>query len=101
MPMAAAPSQLRLKSGSHFEKSSIDIAYKSATSLLSLLGMIEKADHAPAGPVGRYDIFAVVTKDFEDFRYAGEVKNFGHVKKNEVFAFQNGRPMIAAEDMYL
>jgi hypothetical protein len=42
-----------------------------------------------------------VTKDFADFRYAGEVKNFQLFRKGEAFAFQNGRPMVVAEDTHL
>jgi hypothetical protein len=34
------------------------------------------------------DVYAVVTKDFDDFRYAGEAGNFKLVKKGEAFAFQ-------------
>lgn len=47
------------------------------------------------------DMYAVVTKEYEDFRYAGEVKKFQHSARNEVFAFQNGRPVAVTEDSLL
>jgi uncharacterized protein len=90
-----------LESGSHFERSSIDIANRAVISLLSLLGMIESATPLAAQPAELYDVYTVVTKDFEDFHYTGEVKNFRFFKKNETFAFQNGRPMTVTEDSYL
>jgi succinylglutamate desuccinylase len=90
-----------LESGSHFEKNSIDVAYKSAISLLSLLAMIETAGPQVTGPFEVFDVYAVVTKDFADFRYAGEVKNFQFLKTGEAFAFQDGRPMSVLEDSYL
>ena len=68
---------------------------------LSLLGMIE-GDEKPA--TARADVFemhSVVTKDFDDFRYAGEPGNFQFVRKGEPFAYQNGQPMNVREDSYL
>jgi len=90
-----------LESGCHFEKASIDVANKAALSFLSILEMIEPNEQPSPVPVERYDVYKVVTKDFEDFRYAGEVQNFQLFKKGEAFAFQNGRPMILAEDTHL
>jgi len=90
-----------LESGCHFEKSSIDVANKAALSFLSILEMVEPNEQPSPVPVERYDVYKVVTKDFEDFRYAGEVQNFQLFKKGEAFAFQNGRPMILAEDTHL
>ena len=90
-----------LESGCHFEKSSIDVADKAALSFLSILEMIEPGERPTPVPSERYDVYKVVTKDFEDFRYAGDVKNFQFFKKNEAFAFQNGRPIVLAEDTHL
>jgi hypothetical protein len=47
------------------------------------------------------DVYAVVTKEFADFRYAGDVRNFQHLSKGEVFAFQNGQPVAVSEDSVL
>ena len=90
-----------LESGCHFDKISIDVANKAALSFLSILEMIEPKDPPSPVPVERYDVYEVVTKGFEDFRYAGDVKNFQRFKKGEAFAFQNGRPMAVAEDAHL
>jgi succinylglutamate desuccinylase len=90
-----------LESGCHFDKSSIDVANKAALSFLSILEMIEPQDQPSPVPVERYDVYEVVTKGFEDFRYAGDVKNFQLFQKGEAFAFQNGRPMVVAEDAHL
>jgi hypothetical protein len=46
-------------------------------------------------------MYAVVTKEADDFRYAGEVRNFQRFARNEAFAFQNGKPMTVAEDSIL
>jgi succinylglutamate desuccinylase len=90
-----------LESGSHFEKSSIDVAYRSAISLLLLLGMIEGAERQVTGKLEVFDEYAVVTKDFDNFRYAGAVKNFQFLKKGEAFALQNGHTVNVLEDSYL
>ena len=90
-----------LESGSHFEKSSIDVAYKSAISLLSLSGMIEATQKQVTNKCEVFDVYDVVTKDFDDFRYASDVKNFQFLKKGEAFAFQNGKPVNVREDSYL
>jgi uncharacterized protein len=90
-----------LESGCHFDKSSIDVANQAALAFLSILEMIESNERPSPVPVERYDVYKVVTKDFEDFRYAGEVNNFQLFKAGEAFAFQNGRPVTVAEDTHL
>jgi uncharacterized protein len=90
-----------LESGSHFEKASIDVAYKSAVSLLSLLGMLAGAAERVAVPAEIFDMYAVVTKEADDFRYAGDVKNFQHFAKGATFAYQGGRPVTVTEDTFL
>jgi hypothetical protein len=47
------------------------------------------------------DMYAVVTKEADDFRYAGEVANFKRFARNDAFAFQNGQPLTVNEDSYL
>ena len=90
-----------LESGSHFDKRSNDVAYKTAVSLLLLLGMIAGAEEQALGPLQIVDVYRVVTKDFEDFKYAKEAANCQFVKQGEMFAFQNGRPLTVDEDTYL
>jgi succinylglutamate desuccinylase len=90
-----------LESGCHFEKSSIDVANKAALSFLSILEMIEPGERPAPVPAERYDVYEIVTKGAEDFHYAGEVKNFQLFKAGEAFAFQNGKPMVVAEDTHL
>jgi succinylglutamate desuccinylase len=90
-----------LESGSHFEKRSNDVAYKSIVSLLSLLGMIAGTEQPAARPLEIVDVYAVVTKEADDFRYAGKVDNFQSIKKGNSFAFQNGRAVTVSEDSYL
>ena len=46
-------------------------------------------------------IIAVVTKDFDDFRYARPPENCQFIKKGEDVAFQGGRPLTVNEDTYL
>ncbi len=38
-------------------------------------------------------MYAVATKEADDFRYAGEVQNLQRFARDEAFAFQNGKPM--------
>lgn len=91
-----------LESGSHFEKSSNDIAYAAAMSLLSILSMIKDYEAPkPDSAAVVVDMYSVVIKDFVDFRYAGEVNNFKFLEQGEPFAFQNGRYLTVAEDSYL
>jgi succinylglutamate desuccinylase len=90
-----------LESGSHFERQSIGVAYKAATSLLSILGMIVDAEQRAENEIDVFDVYSVVTKDFDDFRYSDHVRNFQFVRKGDPFAFQNGRPVIVSEDTYL
>ena len=91
-----------LESGSHFDKSSNDVAYRAAISLLSLLGMIEADDGPPTAVEAEVvEMYSVVTKEFDDFRYAGEASNFKLMRKGQAFAYQNGQPMTVSEDSYL
>jgi len=90
-----------LESGSHFDKRSNDVAYAAALSFLSVTGLIAGVETKSSGPVEIVDVYSVITKDFGDFRYAGEVANFKFIKEGEAFAHQNGRPLIVSEDTYL
>jgi succinylglutamate desuccinylase len=89
-----------LESGSHFDKRSNDVAYRTVINLLSVLGMLD-AEAPPPQPLQIAEVYAVVTKDFDDFRYAKEVENFQLIKKGETFAIQDGRPLTVTEDSYL
>jgi succinylglutamate desuccinylase len=90
-----------LESGSHFDKSAIDISCSTATSMLQRLEMIERTEEWPVTEPMVVDMYAVVTKDFADFRYDGEATNFQLIKSGEVYAYQNGRPLTVTEDSYL
>jgi succinylglutamate desuccinylase len=90
-----------LESGSHFEKSSNDVAYKAAISLLSLLKMIEGDELPSTVEADVFEMYSVVTKEFDDFRYGDEVRNFQFLKKDQAFAYQNGQPLNVSEDSYL
>ena len=91
-----------LESGSHFDKRSNDVAYRSVVSFLSLLEMIPRPEPQPAAaPLELVDVYDVVLKEFDDFRYAGTVDNFKFIAKGQPFAFQNGRPLTVSEDTYL
>jgi succinylglutamate desuccinylase len=90
-----------LESGSHFEKRSNDVAYQSIVSLLSLLGMIAGTEQRAVRPLEIVDVYAVVTKEADDFRYAGKVDNFQFIKKGKSFGFQSGRAITVSEDSYL
>ena len=90
-----------LESGSHFDKASNDVAYAAAISLLSLLEMIESGEKPTTAQSEVFEMYAVVTKDFDDFRYAGEPSSFKFLQKGEAFAYQNGQPLNVSEDSYL
>jgi succinylglutamate desuccinylase len=90
-----------LESGSHFEKRSNDVAYRTVITMLSLLGMIEPVPGEKHAEAEIIDMYAVVTKEADDFRYAGEVRNFQRFARGEAFAFQGGKPMTVAEDTIL
>jgi succinylglutamate desuccinylase len=90
-----------LESGSHFEKRSNDVAYRSVVSVLSLLEMIDEPKPTPEGALEIVDVYAVVVKETDDFRYAGTVDNFQFIEKGHAFAIQNGRPLTVSEDTYL
>ena len=90
-----------LESGSHFEKRSNDVAFRTVITMLSLLGMIEAVEGVHRADAEVIDMYAVVTKDADDFRYAGTVQNFQRFARDEAFAFQNGKPMTVKEDSIL
>lgn len=90
-----------LESGSHFEKRSNDVAYRTVITMLSLLAMIEPVADEKHADAEIIDMYAVVTKEADDFRYAGEVQNFQRFARSEAFAFQNGKPMTVSEDSIL
>jgi succinylglutamate desuccinylase len=90
-----------LESGSHFQKQSNDVAYRTVLALLSELGMIEPVLAARGADAEIIDMYAVVPKGADDFRYAGEVANFRRFARGEAFAFQNGKPVTVSEDSIL
>ena len=90
-----------LESGSHFEKRSNDIAYQSVVSVLSLLGMIAAPKIPAVGPLEIVDVYAVILKEFADFRYSGNATNFQIIGKGQSFASQDGKPLTVTEDTYL
>jgi uncharacterized protein len=90
-----------LESGSHFDKSANDVAYRTAVSLLSLLGMVEPTEEPLGTHTDIFEMHAVVTKDADDFQYVGQVQNFQFIKANDAFAFQGGVPLRVSEDSYL
>jgi succinylglutamate desuccinylase len=90
-----------LESGSHFERQSIGVAYRTACSLLSVLGMIVGAEQQGQVGIDVFDVYGVITKDSDDFRYAGHVTNFQFFKKGKPFAFQCGHEVTVSEDTYL
>ena len=90
-----------LESGSHFDKSSNDVAYRAAISLLTSLEMIERDEPQTQAVAEVYEMHSVITKDHDDFRYAGEPHNFMFVKNGEAFAYQDNQPIVVGEDSYL
>jgi predicted deacylase len=91
-----------LESGSHFDKASNDAAYRAAISLLCHLGMIEPGDAGPAAVTAEVvEMYSVIVKEFDDFRYVGEASNFKLLLKGQAFAFQNGQPVTVSQDSYL
>jgi len=90
-----------LESGSHFDKGSNDVAYAAAISFLSLLKMIAVEQDAAPAVAEIFEMYAVVTKEADDFRYSPNVKNFQFIRKGEGFAIQNGKPVTVSEDTYL
>jgi succinylglutamate desuccinylase len=90
-----------LESGSHFEKRSNDVAYRTALALLSRLGMVDGIEESTHAETNLIEMYAVVTKESDDFRYAGEASNFRHFARGDVFAYQGGQPLAVSEDSYL
>jgi len=90
-----------LESGSHFDKRSNDIAYEAAISFLTALNMLEKGTVKAPGRAEIFEIYRVVTKEANDFRYTPQVKNFQFFREGEPFAYENGAPLTVAEDTYL
>jgi hypothetical protein len=52
-------------------------------------------------PLDIVDVYSVVTKESEDFRYSGKVDNFQLIPKGKPFAFQNGKALTVSEDSFL
>ena len=90
-----------LESGSHFDKSAIDVSYRAAIAMLQLLDMIDPTQANSVNKPKIVDMYAVLTKEYPDFRYAGEATNFQPIRNGEIYAYQNGEPLTVAEDSYL
>ena len=90
-----------LESGSHFDKSAIDVSYRAAISMLQLLEMIEPTPTNSVIKPTIVDMYAVVTKEFPDFLYTEKATNFQPIRNGEIYAYQNGGPLTVAEDSYL
>jgi len=90
-----------LESGSHFEKRSNDVAYATALRMLALLGMIEGVAPVVGVTASIIEMYAVVTKRADDFRYEGEAANFKRLARGEAFAHERGVPLTVAEESRL
>jgi succinylglutamate desuccinylase len=90
-----------LEAGSHFDSHSIEVAYDAVVALLSRLGLISEPKRNEDRGVEVFDLYAVQTKDAEDFRYTDAVKNFQFIPKGQPYAFQNGTPLTVREDSFL
>jgi succinylglutamate desuccinylase len=91
-----------LESGSHFDKASNDIAYRAAVSTLSILSMLDTNELPPSDEDAEVvEMYSVITKDAEDFRYAEGATNFKQLRAGEAFAYQNGQPLTVSEESYL
>jgi predicted deacylase len=90
-----------LESGSHFDKRSNDIAYAAAISFLAALDMIQADIDKAGAEVEIFEMYRVVVKEADDFRYTPEVRNFQFLRQGDTFAYENGVPQTVAEDTYL
>ncbi|HEY6630503.1 MAG TPA: succinylglutamate desuccinylase/aspartoacylase family protein [Rhizobiaceae bacterium] len=91
-----------LESGSHFDKASNDIAYRAAVSMLSILSMLETNEPVQAsGEAEVVEMYSVITKEADDFRYEEGATNFKPLRSGETFAYQNGQPLTVSEGSYL
>lgn len=89
-----------LESGSHFNKSSNDIAYRSVRAFLVLLEMTP-GELAASQPLEIVDVYAVLVKEASDFHFLGEVDNFRPLANGQAYAIQGGRELRVTEDSYL
>ena len=62
--------------------------------------MIAGTEQTAARPLEIVYVYAVVTKEADDFRYAGKVDNFQFIEKGKSFGFQSGRAITVSEDSY-
>ena len=69
--------------------------------MLSVLKMIDGDGPSQAAQAEIFEMYAVVTKQFDDFRYDGDVRNFQFLKKDQAFAHENGQPLTVLQDSYL
>lgn len=92
-----------LESGSHFDPESIEIAYRSLVLFLIELGLISATvlPQKRGQTVEIFDMYKVQTKNFEDFAYDGDMKNFTYIPAGESYAHENGSPLVVAEDSYV
>jgi hypothetical protein len=77
------------------------VSYRTTLTVLQLLDMIEQIEVKRVITPTIVSRYAVYTKDFPDFRYAGEATNFQFLRNGQVYAYQNGRPLIVTEDTCL
>ncbi|MBU0750477.1 succinylglutamate desuccinylase/aspartoacylase family protein, partial [Patescibacteria group bacterium] len=91
-----------LEAGSHFDPTSIDVAYHAVLTMLSTLNMISlKRDYKLNGGSSEvFEMYHVVIKESEDFRYLVEPKNFLFIPNNTAYAYQGGTELRVTEDSY-
>ena len=66
------------------------MSYRAAITLLQLLDMIEQTEAKPVIKPMVVDMYAVVTKDFADFNYAGNATNFQSIKNGDALPIRTG-----------
>lgn len=92
-----------LEAGSHFDVASFEVSYRTAVRTLVRLGMLEEQAGDATEPYEPelYEMYAVLHRESEDYRYAFVPENFKFIAKGEPYAVSNGTELRAEEDSYL
>ena len=89
-----------LESGGYTDPASVAASYATIIDLLTGLDMLEGAKKEKT-PVEAFDLYKVVLKKNDDFRYLVSPENFLTLPKGAAYASQGGKELTVTEDSYL
>ncbi len=84
------------------DSSSFDSVFENTLRFLSDVGTLDSVKHKKKNSLQKYfEIYNWVVPLQKEFTFSADYENFDFAQKNEILAYESGRPIIVTEDSYI